>query len=139
VSLRELRRAAWEREGGRCAVTGASVGDVDGDGYHLHHRRPGGQGGTSRPDQDTLGNVVCLLPRVHNFGRASLVVDGVAGRSVHGDPLWAKARGLLLSSHENNPAAVPVWLWNVNGGYAWWLLSDDGCVQWVDAPPPASP
>jgi hypothetical protein len=25
----------------------------------------------------------------------------------------------------------------VNGGYAWWLLSDDGCVQWVDAPPPA--
>jgi hypothetical protein len=112
VSLRDLRRAAWEREGGRCAVTGASVGDVDGDGYHL-------------------------LPRVHNFGRASLVVDGVAGRSVHGDIPWAKARGLLLSSHENNPGAVPAWMWNVNGGHAWWLLSDDGCVQWVDAPPPA--
>jgi hypothetical protein len=133
----ELRRAAWAREAGRCAVTGLPLGDVDGGGYHLHHRRPAGLGGTSRPDQDSLGNVLCLLPRVHLFGAAGLVIDGVPGRSVHGDPGWAGTRGLLLPTHENDPGSVEVFAWNVHGGLGWYRLSDDGCVAWVDRPPPA--
>jgi hypothetical protein len=121
VNARELRRRAWEREEGRCAVTGAPLGDPDGDGFHLHHRRPGGRGGTSRANQQCLSNVVCLLPRVHLFGAPGLVLDGVAGRSVHGAPAWSKPLGLLLSSSVEEPGSVPVRLWS-----GWAFLLDDG-------------
>jgi hypothetical protein len=137
VRMRELRAAAWERQGGRCAVTGHALGGVDGDRYHLHHRRPSGAGGTRRADQDSLGNVVCLLPRVHVFGAPDLIVDGVAGRSVHGDPLWSTARGLLLPARVEDPASVPVWMCTPFGGPSWWLLSADGGFMSADVSFPA--
>lgn len=122
-SVRGLRRAVFTRQGGRCAVTGALLGDPDGDTWHMHHRRPGGRGGTSRTNQHRLGNVVGLLARVHNFGAPGLLLDGVDGRSVHGDPAWSKPLGLLLSSHEAEPSAVPV-----RTVWGWVFLGDDGSV-----------
>jgi hypothetical protein len=119
--MRELRRAAYERERGRCAATGLPLGDVDGSQWNMHHRRPGGKGGTSR-EQDVLSNVVCLLAEAHNMGSPRLIVDGVAGRSVHTDPRWSKPLGLLLSSHENDPSSVPVRV----AGVGWVFLTDDG-------------
>lgn len=121
MRARDLRQVAWERQQGRCAVTGAPLGDLDGS-WHLHHRRPGGMGGTERPNQQTPPNVVALLARVHNFGAPGLVLDGVAGRSVHGSPDWSKPLGLLLSSSEPDPAAVPVRL----AGVGWVFLTGDG-------------
>jgi hypothetical protein len=120
--MRDLRRAAWEREGGRCAVTGAVLGDVDCDLWDLHHRRPGGMGGTRRVDQDTLPNVIALLARVHNFGAPGLLIGGVDGRSVHGDPAWSGPLGYLLSPSEEEPGAVPLLL----HGRAWVFLTAAG-------------
>jgi hypothetical protein len=115
----ELRRIAYDRQQGRCAVTGTSLGDLDG-GWHLHHRRPGGRGGTSRANQQSPANVVCLLPRVHLFGAPGLYLDG-AVRSVHGDPGWSKPLGLLVSSNVDDPGSIPVRLW-----HGWCFLGDDG-------------
>lgn len=121
----DLRRVAWERQAGRCAVTGAPLGDLDG-GWHLHHRRPGGFGGTSRGNQQTPANVVALLARVHNFGAPGLLLDG-AVRSVHGDPGWSMPLGLLLSTSEPDPAAVPVRV----AGVGWVFLDEAGGVELV--------
>jgi hypothetical protein len=123
MRARELRRIAWERQEGRCAVTGAPLGDLDGP-WELHHRRPGGRGGTSRANQQYPSNVVALLARVHNFGAAGLVLDGVAGRSVHGNPEWSRPLGLLVSSNVDEPASVPVRV----AGLGWVFLLDDGGV-----------
>lgn len=119
----ELRRIAYERQGGRCAVTGAALGDLDGP-WHMHHRRPGGRGGTSRENQQAPSNVLALLDRVHNFGAPGLVLDGVAGRSVHGSPEWSRPLGLLVSSNVDEPASIPVRL----HGIGWAFLLDDGGV-----------
>lgn len=117
----ELRRVAWERQRGRCAATGRPLGDLDG-GWHLHHRLAGGMGGTSR-DRDVPSNVVALLGEAHNMGSPGLVVDGVAGRSVHTDPAWSRPLGLLLSqSRGEDPATVPVRV----VGLGWVFLLDDG-------------
>lgn len=105
-------------------MTGAPLGDLDG-GWHLHHRRPGGMGGTVRTNQQTPANVVALLARVHNFGAPGLVLDGVAGRSVHGDPLWSEPLGLLLSPSVEDPSSRPVRI----GGVGWVFLTEDG--GWV--------
>jgi hypothetical protein len=115
----ELRAIAYERQAGRCAVTGAPLGDLDG-GWHLHHRRPGGRGGTSRANQQYPSNVLGLLARVHLFGAPGLLLDGRV-RSVHGDPAWSRPLGLLLSSNVDEPASVPVRLWD-----GWAFLLDDG-------------
>lgn len=117
----ELRRAVYERQRGLCAVTGALLGEVDGGTWHMHHRRPGGKGGTRRANQQELSNVVGLLAAVHNFGAPGLLLDGVDGRSVHGDPAWSKPLGLLLSSHEAEPSRVPV-----RTVWGWVFLTDDG-------------
>jgi hypothetical protein len=117
----ELRAIAYERQEGRCAVTGAPLGDVDGS-WHLHHRRPGGMGGTRRRGQQRPGNVVALLARVHNFGAPGLLLDG-AVRSVHGDPAWSEPLGLLLPTSVDEPGSRPVRLWD-----GWAFLLDDGSV-----------
>lgn len=120
--MRELRRAAWEREGGRCAVTGLPLGDPESDRWDLHHRLAGGMGGTSR-DRDRLCNVIAVLAEAHNMGSPRLVVDGVAGRSIHTDPGWSRPLGLLLSQSEpREPWSVPVRL----AGRDWVFLDDDG-------------
>lgn len=109
--MRELRRAAWERQRGLCAVTGLALGDPDG-GWALHHRLAGGMGGTAR-NRDRLSNLVGVLPGAHNLG----------ARSIHGAPAWSRPLGLLLSqSRGDDPAAVPVlmagvgWVWLDDGG-----------------------
>lgn len=127
MEMRELRRAAWTRESGRCAVTGALLGEVDDDLWQLHHRRPGGMGGTRRADQDTLPNVIALLAAVHNLGAPGLMVDGKDGRSVHGDPAWAGPRGYLLSPSERDPAGVPLLL----RGQRWVFLTPGGGYELV--------
>lgn len=123
----ELRRIAYERQGGRCAVTGAPLGDLDGP-WHMHHRRPGGRGGTSRPNQQQPSNVLALLARVHNFGAPGLLLDGVGGRSVHGNPEWSRPLGLLVSSNVDEPASIPVRL----AGLGFVFLLDDGGLLRVD-------
>jgi hypothetical protein len=115
----ELRRIAYDRQRGLCAVTGAPL---DWERDHLHHRRPGGRGGTSRANQQRPGNVVGLLARVHQFGAPGLLLDGRV-RSVHGDPAWSKPLGLLVSTNVDDPGSVPVRLWN-----GWCFLLDDGGV-----------
>lgn len=117
----ELRRIAYERQQGRCAVTGTPLGDLDA-GWHLHHRRPGGRGGTSRANQQTPSNVLALLARVHNFGAPGLLLDGRV-RSVHGDPAWSRPLGLLVSTNVDEPGSIPVRLWS-----GWVFLDDAGGV-----------
>lgn len=123
MGARELRRAVYDRQEGRCVVTGAPLGDRDGDTWHMHHRRPGSMGGTERQNQQQLGNVIGLLARVHNFGAPGLLLDG-AVRSVHGSPAWSKPLGLLLSSSVDEPASVPVRV----AGRGFVFLLDDGRV-----------
>jgi hypothetical protein len=123
---RELRRAAWERQRGVCAATGLPLGDPDSGPWHLHHRLPGGMGGTTRLDRDVLSNVVAVLAEAHNMGSPGLIVDGVPGRSIHTDPHWSRGRGLLLSAgRRDDPAEVPVHL----AGCGWGFLTDAG--GWV--------
>jgi hypothetical protein len=122
VSMRELRRAAYEREGGRCAVTGLLLGDPDSDRWNLHHRLAGQMGGTTR-DRDVLSNVVAVLAEAHNMGSPRLLVDGRPGRSIHTDPAWSRPLGLLLSqARGDDPARVPVRL----AGRGWVFLDDAG-------------
>jgi hypothetical protein len=119
MQARELRRIAWERQDGRCAVTGRVL---DWDRDDLHHRRPGGRGGTSRANQQLPANVIAVLAEAHNMGSPRLVVDGVAGRSIHTDPRWSRPLGLLVSSHVDEPGSIPVRL----HGHGWVFLDDDG-------------
>lgn len=120
VRMRDLREAVWERQAGLCAVTGLPL---DWDRDAMHHRRPGSMGGTGRPNQQGLGNVIGLLARVHNFGAPGLLLDGEV-RSVHGSPVWSKPLGLLLSASVDEPSSVPVRL----AGIGWAFLSDDGRI-----------
>jgi 5-methylcytosine-specific restriction enzyme A len=108
--MHALRRAAWARDGGRCVVTGAELPGGEDGGWELHHRRPGGMGGTKRPDQDTLPNVVCLTTGSHRWA--------------HAHPVEAGPAGLLLPPRECDPAAVPVRTWR-----GWVFLTADGGVQ----------
>lgn len=120
----ELRRLVYSRDGGRCAVTGLPLGEPESGRWDMHHRLAGGMGGTAR-DRDTLSNVVAVLAEAHNMGSPGLLVDGVAGRSIHTDPAWSRPLGLLLSqSRGDDPAAVPVRL----AGRGWVFLDDEGGV-----------
>lgn len=111
LRCRDLRRAAYAREGGRCIVTGCELpGGEDGDGWDMHHRRPGGMGGTSRENQQTLSNVVAVADHVH--------------RGIHGNPEWSEPIGLLLPTSEDDPAGVPVRTWR-----GWVFLTAEGGYQ----------
>jgi hypothetical protein len=98
-TMRELRRAAWERQGGLCAATGLSLGDPG--------RRAAGTCTTGSPGawagQPGTGTGCATWSRsssaAHNMGSPRLAVDGVRGRSIHTDPAWARPPGLLLSQH----------------------------------------
>lgn len=116
--MRELREAVWERQQGRCAATGLPL---DWDRDDLHHRLPGGMGGSS-VNRDRLSNLVGLVAAAHNMGSPRLPVDGMRGRSVHTDPRWSRSVGLLLSAGQD-PAEMPVRV-----GGLWLFLTDDGGV-----------
>lgn len=118
----ELRRAAYEREKGRCAVTGLPLGEPESGRWNLHHRLAGQMGGTVR-DRDTLPNVVAVLAEAHNMGSPRLVVDGRPGRSIHTDPVWSRGLGLLLSQTRGDvPEERPVRI----AGVGWVFLTGDG-------------
>jgi hypothetical protein len=122
ASIRELREAVWDRQHGLCAVTGLPL---DWDRDDLHHRLPGGLGGSST-DRDRLSNLIGLLAPAHNLGSPDLRIADVPGRSVHGSPAWSRPLGLLLSpARRDDPAAVPVRL----AGRGWGWLTDAG--EWV--------
>jgi 5-methylcytosine-specific restriction protein A len=96
--MRRLRHRIYERAGGRCELSGVPlVGGPDGP-WEAHHRRPKGMGGTSRPNTDTVGNLLALAPCVHNM----------APDSVHMMPERSRRNGWLVSKHEDDPASVPV-------------------------------
>jgi hypothetical protein len=103
----KLREAAWARSGGRCEASGRPLPTR----WDLHHRRPKGMGGTSRPDTDTLPNVLALHPDVHN-----LKPD-----SVHMLRSWSEPRGYLLPQSEDHPELVPVLV----HGATWAVLAGD--------------
>lgn len=107
MSLRDLRRAAYDREGGRCIVSGQPLGDRDSSDWHLHHRRPFGMGSTRRDDQNALPNVIAVAASAH--------------RQIHAHPDRSRPLGLLLTKTEPNPAAVPVKTWR-----GWRFLTADG-------------
>jgi hypothetical protein len=69
--------------------------------------------------------VVGLLARVHNFGASGLILDGVPGRSVHGNPEWSGPLGLLLSPSVDNPGDIPVRV----AGRGFVFLLDDGTIM----------
>lgn len=114
--MRDLRRQAYEREHGRCLVTGHPLGEVDGNGWELHHRVPGGMGGTPW-DRDTIDNVIAVLPQVHNLHP----------RSIHMAPGWSGPRGYLLPPRVRDPWAYPVLTWR-----GWAFLRPDGTVMPLD-------
>lgn len=109
-----LRRLIYQRSGGLCEASGLPLPR----NWELHHRRPRGMGGTSRPDTDTAPNVLALTPEVHNMHPDS----------VHMRRWWSEPRGYLLSQHEPNPAAVPVLL----HGRDWVTLTTDGGYEPVN-------
>lgn len=111
--MRDLRAAAFEREGGMCFVSGRPL---DPERFELHHRMPGGMGG--REGRDVLSNLIALRPEVHNLG-------GGSSRSVHGSPAWSRPRGWLLSSSDTvSPASRPLLHWSAG----WVFLEDDGSI-----------
>jgi hypothetical protein len=109
-----LREALWTRSGGRCEVSGKPL---DIDTFDAHHRRSKGMGGTSRPDTDTLPNLLALDPIVHNGGPGSVHADrrGVSG-----------PRGWLVSKLSSEPLnLVPVLIAPSPSIRQWSLLVDD--------------
>lgn len=105
-----VRALVLDRARGYCEVSGYPLGDR----VEVHHRRPGGKGGTGRDGQHEASNLLALRPDVHNLSPSS----------VHGDPSWSRPRGYLLSTSCPDPALVPVllhghrWVWlTASGGY----------------------
>jgi hypothetical protein len=109
-----IRRLVLDRAEGYCEVSGRPLGDV----VEVHHRRPGGHGGTARPGQHDASNLLALRPEVHNM----------SPDSVHGAPTWSRPRGYLLPTSCPSPAVVPVLL----HGQRWVWLTDDG--EYRDVP-----
>lgn len=117
MDARGLRTIAHDRERGLCACCGRPLGER----WELHHRRPGGMGGArGRAGQQEPGNVLALRPDCHN----------IHPRSVHLDQSRSRPRGWLVSTHEPNPAGVPV----LHHGSRWVRLDDLGGLEPCEAP-----
>jgi hypothetical protein len=116
-----MRDRLWTRCGGHDEITGQPL---DYDTFDLHHRRPKGMGGTTRPDRDWPSNLLALAPEVHNF---------TAGRSaaltVHGNPEWSRPLGYLVAKDTPWASAIPVL---IRARY-WMFLGDD--ARYYPAPP----
>lgn len=126
--MRALRRAAYDRAGGLCEVSGLSLGDLDG-GWDLHHRRNKGMGGTLRPDTDTLPNLLAVLSEVHNSAGINSGRGWPRDLSVHGSRAWSSPRGYLVPKHVDHPGRRPVLL----HGVRWVWLTDEGGYRPVPA------
>lgn len=110
-----IRAKLWERSRGVCEVSGLPL---DPDTFDAHHRRNKGMGGTSRPDTDSLSNLLALDPNVHNGGP----------QSVHGRRTWSEERGYLLPKDTDRAISWPVLI----HGRRWVFLLSDG--QYRDIP-----
>jgi hypothetical protein len=108
-----LREALWTRSGGRCEVSGKPL---DIDTFDAHHRRNKGMGGTSRPDTDTLPNLLALDPIVHNGGPGS----------VHADRPRSEAYGWLVPKLSTDALHMRRALLYTGGGWQWCLLAENG-------------
>lgn len=106
-SIPSLSRAALDaRDGGVCCVCGS------GNGAHWHHRR-------SRRVRDAHTHCACV----------GLTLCRTCHTMVHSKPVWAYARGLLMSVHITEPWTIPVLT------YAGWVtMTCDG--QDHHTPPP---
>lgn len=106
------RKIVAERAAGRCELCG-STGPLT-----FAHRRAAGQGGLWRPSN---GVRLC--------GSGTM---GCHGWTEH-EPDFAALGGWRIVHDERDPLFVPVWL---NGPYGcgWFLLDDDGCVNWQYPP-----
>lgn len=120
LSAAEKRELLWLRCGGRCEVSGLSLGVSS---FDVHHRRPRGMGGSSRWDTELLSNLLAVRPEVHSGGPLS--VHGVRRG-------WMVDRGFLVP--QGFVAGVwPLWLF----GECWVLLLPSGgyrLLPWVDRP-----
>lgn len=84
---KKVREAVWDRCGGLCERCGVRA-PTD-----LHHRRPRGMGGDSRPNTGSVTNALALCRDCHHWvemNRSEAREGGFLVRSVH------------------DPAAVPV-------------------------------
>jgi hypothetical protein len=99
-----IRQQLWERSGGVCEVSGVPL---DFETFDAHHRRNKGMGGTSRPDTDSLSNLLALDPLVHNGG----------SQSVHGRRGWSEYRGYLIPKNALRASGFPVL---IRG--RWWVF-----------------
>lgn len=100
------RRVVSERAHGRCEVCGQQGSD-------WAHRRAKGQGGAWRAANGLLQCRPC-----HAWCEAQ--------------PALADAGGWRLVHRDDDPAAVPVWLFGGPYPRGWHTLDDDGSVAYVD-------
>jgi hypothetical protein len=111
TTMADLRAATLARSRGACEHCGLPLTAT----WELHHRLPGGMGGTAR-DRDRLSNVLAVIPSHHNLHPDSVHANGRRSRTF----------GWLLSTHTGeDPAEVPVLLW----GRRLVLLDDAGGFQ----------
>jgi hypothetical protein len=118
-TLSEKRPQLWQRCQGLCEVSGQPI---QYDEFDMHHRRRKGMGGTSRPDRDSIENLLAVHSDVHHI-------------AVHGQPRWAMPRGYLISTNADWPGGYPVWL----RGQCWVLLGADGNYWPLPNPTPPPP
>jgi len=98
-----VKDALWVRAGGCCEVCGKRITGE----FSRHHRRPRGNGGSSRPDTNQLTNLLLLC------GSAT-TTDGCHAR-IESQRTMARGYGWLLRQHQD-PAAEPVL---VRGALVW--------------------
>lgn len=111
------RALVLARARSRCECCGQPLGNT----CEVHHRRPGGKGGTRRADQDRASNLLALLPAHHNMSPTSVHMRAAQSREL----------GYLVSTlSDTPPASVPVLL----HGRRWVLLTDDGGYEDCPAP-----
>jgi hypothetical protein len=113
---RAQRAVVLNRADGCCEICGREVMLVGGRvvrPYSIHHRRPRGMGGTSRPEINSPANLLLLCGDATTPGGCHTRVE--ANRSLAYENGW-----LVRASAD--PATVPVLL----EGSDWHLLTDDG-------------
>lgn len=82
-------------------------------------------GGTTRPDTDTLPNLLALDPVVHNGGPSS----------VHGNRVISEQWGWLLPLDRGDPRIWPALVRTDGAPGRWVLLTPDGGYLHITNPP----
>jgi hypothetical protein len=93
-TLSEKRPQLWQRCQGLCEVSGQPI---QYDEFDMHHRRRKGMGGTSRPDRDSIENLLAVHSDVHHI-------------AVHGQPrypVWLRGQCWVLLGADGNYWPLP--------------------------------